>query len=404
MHLPHGRIADPTPSVRRGGRTGLRRGRPDLATVFLLLAMLLVLAPSSGLNAQPSPSASAVPVGTVLAQSKPVAASLEFVGRIEAVARVDIRARITGWLQAVLFKEGSIVTKGEPLFRIERDSYEAAVQQAQGDFVKAQGQYDFAVVQRQRAEELVRTQSTPVATRDQRIAEEKTAQGQTLTAAAALRKAQIDLGYTEIDAPIDGQIGRTTFTAGNLVGPDSGILATIVSRDPMYATFPVSETEFLELRRRGRGTSDADRAGARVRLMFPDGTVYGHEGTINFVDVTVDRRTDTILVRASVPNPDGLLVDGQLVRVVVEQKTPEEKVLVPQAALIADQQGPYVFIVQDGKAEIRRLKLGPEKGPDVVVEQGLKGGEQVIVQGLQTLRPGALVTASPLAPPAGQAQ
>lgn len=372
-----------------GGRSPWRRA---VAAAGLLLALLLAGGP---LQAQPAPAGAPVQVGTVLAQRRPVAATLAFVGRVEAVNRVDIRARITGFLQAVLFKEGTIVKEGTPLFRIERDTYEAAVQQAQGDFYKAQGQYQFAVVQRQRAEELVKTSATSVATRDQRIAEEKTAQGNALAAAAALKTAQVNLGYTEIAAPISGQIGRSAFTAGNLVGPDSGVLATIVSVDPMYVTFPVSERELMALRQRAGGAG-TNRDKVHVKLVFADGSAYNQTGTVNFVDVTVDRKTDTILVRATVPNPDDLLVDGQLVRVVVEEKAPQEKVLVPQAALIADQQGPYVFIVQDGKAAVRRLKLGAENGADVVVEEGLKGGEQVVVQGLQTLRPGAAVSAAPM--------
>ena len=121
-----------------------------------------------------------------------------------------------------------------------------------------------------------------------------------------------------------------------------------------------------------------------------------HQGEINFVDVSVDRTTDTILVRATMPNPQGTLIDNQLVRVVVEIDTPDQKVVVPQAALIADQQGPYVFIVEDGKAAIRRIKIGDEVGTDVVVEEGLSGGEQVIVEGLQAMRSGAPVRATPM--------
>ncbi len=382
------------------GQAGGGAERGWLPALVFLVSLAIAVSGAGRLAAQPAASPAAVPVGTVVAQRQPVAATMSFVGRIEAAGRVDIRARITGWLREVLFTEGSVVQKGAPLFRIERDSFDAVVQQAQGDLVKAQGQYAFAVVQRKRAEELVKTSSTPLATRDQRIAEEKTAQGQVMTAAAALRTAEINLSYTDISAPITGRIGRTSVTVGNLVTPDSGPLATIVSVDPMYATFPVSQREFLALEQQGHAASASDASRVHVRLTFSDGSVYPHPGTINFIDVTVDRRTDTILVRATVPNPDGRLVDGQLIQVMLEQKQPEEKVLVPQAALLADQQGPYVFIVQNGKAEIRRLKLGAEKGPDVVVEQGLQGGEQVVVQGLQMLRPGAPVSPSPL-PPSG---
>ena len=161
----------------------------------------------------------------------------------------------------------------------------------------------------------------------------------------------------------------------------------IVSRDPMYVTFPVSQREFLQGPGRRKSARQREQA-LTVRIRFSDGSTYDQTGKINFVDVTVDRATDTVLVRATVPNPNGTLIDGQLVRVAVEADKPEEKVLVPQSALVADQQGIYVFLVVDGKAAIRRVKLGGESGPYVIVEDGLKGGEQVVVQGMESLRAG----------------
>jgi membrane fusion protein (multidrug efflux system) len=357
----------------------------------ILAASLAFVVPAA---AQQPAAVQAVPVAVTVVQRAQVAPTQEFVGRVEAVAKVEIRARVTGMLQEVLFKEGSVVQAGAPLFRIERDTYEAAVTEAQGALTKTQGQYAFAQVQRQRSEELVKTSATAVATLDQRVAEEKTAQGEMVQAAAGFRTAQINLAYTDIAAPITGQIGRTKYNVGSLVGPDSGPLTTMVSVDPIYVIFPVSQRQFLALR--GRAGTDAAAGSVKVKLFFSDGSAYDKEATVNFVDVTVDRPTDTILVRASAPNPDGVLVDGQLVRVIVENKKTEEKPLVPQAALITDQQGTYVFIVVDGKAEIRRLTLGAERGADTVVESGLTGGEQVIVQGLQTLRPGISVLASPI--------
>jgi membrane fusion protein (multidrug efflux system) len=168
-------------------------------------------------------------------------------------------------------------------------------------------------------------------------------------------------------------------------------LTVIVSQDPMYVSFPVSQREYLAARER---KANVGRIKARIR--FSDGTTYKEVGEINFVDVSVSRATDTILVRATFPNPDGTLIDGQLVQVILESGEPEEKVLVPQAALIADQAGTYVFVVEDGKAVVKRIKIGAEVGIDAVVDQGLQGGEQIIVQGLQAVRPGAPVQAAPL--------
>jgi membrane fusion protein, multidrug efflux system len=177
------------------------------------------------------------------------------------------------------------------------------------------------------------------------------------------------------------------------------VLTTIVSQDPMYVTIPVSQREFLQLegaKRREGG------AAFTARLRFSDGSAYEYPGKFNFIDVSVDRATDSVTVRASFPNPTGKLIDGQLVKVTVEGEKPEEKVLVPQSALIADQQGAYVFIVEDGKAAVRRLKLGGESGPNAIVESGLEGGEQVIVEGLEALRSGSPVIASPATPTPGR--
>jgi len=340
---------------------------------------------------QPAPTA--VPVGTVMAEKRAVTQTADFVGRIEAVNRVDIRARVTGYLEDVLFKDGSTVAEGAPLFRIERAPFEAAVEQAQGALERAQGTLQNATVQRQRAEELLKTSAGSVAIRDQRVAEEKGAQGDQTTAEANLKTAQINLGYTEIKAPIAGRIGRTKVTKGNVVGPDSGVLAQIVSDDPMYVTFPVSQREFLALK---TNRLPADGSAPLVSLKFSDGSTYDQKGRVDFVDVSVERATDTVLVRATLPNPTGKLLDGTLVRVAVQADKSEEKVLVPQAALIADQQGSYVFAVEDGKAVAKRVKVGAEAGSYVAIEQGLVGNEQIVIQGLQNLRPGVPVLASPV--------
>lgn len=367
---------------------------PFKASRFPMLALIgaLVFGPGTSASAQQA-APTAVPVGTVLAEKRAVTQSADFVGRIEAVNRVEIRARVTGYLDEVMFKDGANVREGDPLFRIERAPFEAAVEQAQGALERAQGTLQNATVQRQRAEDLLRTNAGSVAVRDQRVAEEKGAQGDETTAAANLKTAQINLGYTEIKAPIAGRIGRTKVTKGNVVGPDSGVLAQIVSDDPMYVSFPVSQREFLSLK--ANRLPDAGSAPI-VSLKFSDGSSYDQKGRVDFVDVSVERSTDTVLVRATLPNPIGKLLDGTLVRVAVQADKSEEKVLVPQSALIADQQGSYVFAVEDGKAVVKRVKVGAEAGSYVAIEQGLAGNEQIVIQGLQNLRPGVPVLASPV--------
>lgn len=366
--------------------------RPLAFLALLSLAVLLV--PALPATAQEGePQGAAAPVGTVYAELKPVADSADFVGRIEAIERVEIRARVKGFLEAVLFTEGDLVKEGQPLYRIEKGLFEAAVEQAKGALARSKASLTLAELQRKRAEELLARNAGTVVARDQAVAEEAGAKGSIMTDEANLRDATINLGYTDIVAPIAGKVGRTNVTKGNVVGPESGPLTSIVSQNPMYVTFPVSQREFLQT------TADAQKRDAKdlkVRIKFSDGAFYDEVGIINFVDVSVDKATDTVNVRATIPNPRGVLIDGQLVRVIIESNKPEERLLIPQSALIADQQGVYVFAVEDGKAVVKRLKLGGDAGANVIVEDGLKAGAQVIVDGLQGVRPGAAVRATPI--------
>lgn len=374
----------------------LRSSHHALCLVWLcLLGASAGLAPARAASDAPVPVAPDLLVGTMRAEKRPVSKPVNFVGRVEAIEKVEIRARVTGFIEKVLFREGDAVATGAPLYRIEREPFAAALVQAEGALLKSKGQLANATAQRERAEQLLKTQSGSAAVRDQRLAEEATAQGDVAMAEAEVETAKINLGYTEIVAPIAGVIGRTSRTKGNVVSPDSGVLATIVSRDPIYVIFPVSQREFLNL-------ADKDRRAAgsvlEVGLTFSDGSAYAAKGKIDFVDVTVDRATDTVNVRAIFPNPDGLLIDGQLVRVAVQSGTPEAQVLVPQTALVADQRGVYVFVVEDGKAVVRRVEAGGDIGTDAIIRSGLSGGEQVIVEGIERVRPGAAVTASPVTP------
>ena len=338
---------------------------------------------------------SVIPVSTTVAALAPITQAAEFVGRVEAIERVEVRARVTGFLQDILFTDGNLVKQGDVLYRVEKDSFDAAVQQAQGALLEAQGDYGNATAQLARTAELVKTAAAPRSQLDERTAAQTRAQGQVVIAAANLKTATINLAYTEITAPISGEIGRTAVTRGNVVGPDTGPLTLIVSRDPMYVTFPVSQRTFLTLEKE-RQTLHAALA---VRLRFPDNSIYDQIGKINYIDVTVDRATDTVTVRAAIPNPKGVLIDGQLVRVSVEAEKPVEKVLVPQAALIVDQKGTYVFTIADGKAVVTRVKINGASGPYAIVEDGLKGGESVVVEGMESLRAGVSVSASPAPPP-----
>jgi membrane fusion protein, multidrug efflux system len=336
-----------------------------------------------------------VPVGVVTAEKKPITPSLEFVGRVDAINRVEIRARVTGFIEDVVFEEGGPVRDGTPLYRIERGLFEAAVKQAQGALESAKAAKVLTEIQLKRAEDLLTTNSGTVVARDQALAADQQASGSILQAQANLQTAQINLGYTDITSPISGKIGRTSITKGNVVSPQTGTLTTIVSQDPMYVIFPVSQRDFLRAQQTGERP---DLKSFKVKLRYADGTFYDQIGEVNFVDVTVDRATDTVTARATVANPRAGLIDGQLMTVVVELGTPQQRVVIPQSALLADQGGVYVFVVEDGKATVKRVKTGGPSGTGIVIESGLTGGELVIVEGLQSIRPGAPVRAAPVTP------
>ena len=359
-----------------------------------ICAVFFVCASGFAAYAQGSGSAP-VPVGTVKAERKAISKGWEFVGRVEAINRVDIRARVKGYLEAVLFKEGDLVKEGDPLYRIEKGLFEAAVGQAEGALQKSKAEYELAVKTRQRQEELFSKNVTPEQKLDEAHAAEGKEKGNVTTDEANLKAARINLSYTDILAPIAGKIGRAALTKGNVIGPESGVLTTIVSQDPMYVTFPVSQREFVEAQESGR-RGDLDLKNIKVRLRYSDGSMYDQVGQFNFVDVSVDQSTDTLLMRAIIANPKAGLTDAQIMRVMVEGGTPEEKIMIPQAALIADQEGVYVFVVEDGKAVVKRVKPGGESGADVVVEVGLSGGEQIIVEGLESVRSGMPVRATPI--------
>ena len=340
-----------------------------------IACMLLALwGISSPANAQPAQEPAAIPVGVVTAERKPVTKSQDFVGRVEAVQRVEVKARITGYLENVAFKEGDLIKEGAPLYSIEKGLFEAAVGQAEGALEKDKAAKALTEVQLQRAEELLAKAPEPRLPATRRSPPMNRPRVRFSIDEANLQTAKINLGYTEITSPIAGKVGKTNITKGNVVSPQSGPLTVIVSQDPMYVTFPVSQREFLRAQQAGQSV---DITGIKASLRFADGSPYKHPGKINFVDVTVDRSTDTVLARASFPNPDFALIDGQLVRVALEGGAPEEKIVIPQAALISDQEGVYVFIASDGKAAVRRIKPGGAVGAGVVVEQGLTGGEQV---------------------------
>ncbi|HEX8026900.1 MAG TPA: efflux RND transporter periplasmic adaptor subunit, partial [Vicinamibacterales bacterium] len=223
---------------------------------------------------------------------------------------------------------------------------------------------------------------------------------------ASLDQAQINLKYTEVFSPIAGQIGRSKFTVGNYITPDSGTLATIVSRDPMYVTFPVTQRELLAMRK-AAAEAGVDARAVKVRLRLADASMYDQVGTLNFVDITVSAETDSVTVRAQVPNPQRILIDGQLVTAVVETAVPKSALLVPQQALQFDQTGYFVLVVdKENKVKVRPVGIGPAPEGQVEITTGLQEGERVITEGIQKVRPEQVVqvaeTKGPLSGTAAQ--
>jgi len=337
----------------------------------------------------PPPAVSVAPV-----VSRQVTETADFVGRIVAVDKVDIVARVSGFIEERNFTEGQQVKAGDLLFRIEQATYKAAVDQQRANLARAKATQTNTALQLERGKELIANRTIPQSTLDQRAADDAAAKADVMQAQALLEQAEINLGYTEIRSPIDGKIGLASFTVGNLVALTSGTLARIVSQDPIYVTFQASERDVLAYKRRLAESADKNPH-VTIHLKLPDGTIYEQPGITNFLDVQVDPNTDTQIVRAQVPNPDGRLVPGGVVGVVVERGPPQAALVVPQAAVQLDQAGRYVLIVDEAKkVELRRVTTGVEEGRDVVVTEGLKEGELVIVEGVQKVRPGQIVTAS----------
>jgi membrane fusion protein, multidrug efflux system len=338
----------------------------------------------------PPPAVAVVPV-----VNREVTDTGEFIGRVVAINKVDIVARVTGFIEERYFTEGQDVKTGDLLFRIEQATYKAAVDQQQANLAKSKATEANAALQLERGRDLVRSQNIPQATVDQRAADEGSAKADVMVAQAALDQAKINFAYTEIHSPIDGRIGLANFTVGNLVGPSSGSLATIVSHDPIYVIFQASERDILEYKRRIAAPGN-EGPHVVVRIKLPDGSTYPLPGLSNFLDIQVGNTTDTVAVRAQFPNPQGILVPGGFVGVTVERGAPKSVLVVPQSAVQVDQAGRYVLVVDDAKkVELRRVTTGTEQGTDIVVTDGLKQGELIIVEGIQKVRPGQVVAASP---------
>jgi membrane fusion protein (multidrug efflux system) len=371
-----------------------------------LLAVYVLLGATIGAAQMPSgPPA----VGVVRATKQAITETAEFIGRVQAVDRVVITARVTAFLEQRLFIEGTEVREGDLLYRLERGPFEAAVAQQEAAVADASARLANANIQLSRAQSLLNTPAGQRSAVDDATATQRSQAAQLMAAQAQLRMAQINLGYTEIHAPISGKISRTAISVGNVVSPGSGPLASIVSQDPMYVQFPIAMNAEIDLEK--RYAEHGGTNGVVIRLRLPGGTMYDQTGHIDYVEPSVQATTDTLLVRAKMPNPpltpveegkavDRRLIDGEYVTVVAEGIEPVAALAVPRAAVLSDQQGDYVYVV-DGQnhVEQRRLKLGQSTPTTAVIRSGLNEGDMVVVDGIQRVRPGIQVAPGPATPP-----
>jgi membrane fusion protein (multidrug efflux system) len=374
-----------------------------LGTSWFLASFVLALL-SVQAQAQPAPGGSPA-VGVVRAERQQMTQSDEFIGRIQAVSRVALVARVTGFLEKRLFVEGAEVKENDLLYQLEQPPFQALVDAGKALVAQLEAQHRNAQLTLERAQALLLGPAGQQSNVDAALAQERSLAAQIAGAQAQLQTAEINLGYTAIRAPVDGRISSTAVTEGNVVSPTSGTLATIVSQDPMYVLFSISLRVGLDLRT--RYAAKGGYSAVVIKLRLPDRRIYAPDGRLDYVSPTVAENTDTITLRGVVPNPvfPGMtagqpgsreLTDGEFVTVLLEGVQPITVLAIPRAAVLSDQQGDYVYVVDaQNKAQIRRIQLGQSTPSTAVVTSGLTEGELVISEGLQRVRPGEAVSPGP---------
>ncbi|UWR24542.1 efflux RND transporter periplasmic adaptor subunit [Sulfitobacter sp. S190] len=319
----------------------------------------------------------------------------EFVGRFEAQGEVLLRARVSGYLEEMHFTEGALVEEGDLLYTIDRRQFQTNLRQAQAQIDVAQATFDFAQEQLERAQALIETGNIPQSLVDERRELFLSAQGTLEQARATLELAQLDLEYSRITAPMAGRIGESLIDVGNLVLANQSELTTIVSYDPIYFVFDIDERYFLAYARdaRARGASLQEGAGAlKVKVSLSDANIEPVDGVLDFSENRIDPQTGTMRVRAILDNPNEVLTPGLFGRVNVPGSLPYQGVLVPDKAVVADQNRRMVMAV-DGEGKVSPIVVRP--GPRIdgyrVIREGLTGDETIVIEGLISARPGATV-------------
>ena len=367
---------------------GFARGIAALAACVILSACK----PTA--TAQAPAPAPPPAVGVVTVQQRGITPTLSFIGRVKAIETYQARARVEGFLEKIAFKDGQKLKAGDPLYQIEKTQYEASVEQAKANVAAAEAVERNAQFAFNRAAELVKSNAGTQASVDQTRAALDSAKASVLQNQASLTIANENLGYTDIRTPIEGRVGFTAVTLGNLVNSATGVLATVVSDDPIYVEFPVSMRQIADLTTLHKGDiSSGDKI--KVLATLANGKPYDRVGDWKFVSNQVDQQTDTVSVRATFANPQRALLDGAFVTVKVEEGAPQQRLVIPRATLQLDQIGVYVLIVDaDNKVQVRRVTTAEAVETEIAIASGLQAGDKVIVDGIQKVRPGQIVNAT----------
>ncbi len=366
--------------------------------LFAVIVAIVSLTACDDGNEAAAPSEAPPPSVTVAtAFSKEIRASAEFVGKVEAIDNVDLIARVSGYLHKKGVADGAVVDEGQLLFAIERDQYTAAQASAKAELAKALADQKLKEADLARDDNLFKKGHISKAKFEASLAARDQASANVSAAEASVAQTDLQLTYTEIKAPFAGRIGRTRFSVGDVVGPNTGALASLIRVAPIYVLFSISEKDFVQAMERVEGSlrdflasGNAPNLGARL----PTGQELKETGKIVFVDNRVDPATGTIAVRGQFENKRELLVPGQFVTIIIESAKAQRTLLVPQAAIQRDQKGTFVLTVNDQQlVEQRHIETGDQIETAWVVKDGLQEGERVIVQGLQKVRPGVPVNA-----------
>jgi len=372
-------------------------GAGGVLTAAAVAAAVLYAVPGTGSPAQdqalqePPP---ATPVSVAVVDKRDIALWDEFSGRLEAIERVDVRARVAGEVQAVHFREGALLRQGDLLITIDPAPYAAEVKRAEAQVAAAEAQLVLATSEFDRSRQLWERRVVPQRDLDERINAQSGAEANLRAAEAGLEVARLNLGYTSVRAPVAGRVGKLEITVGNLVaaGPGAPVLTTLVSVDPIYASFSADEETVARVLE-SLGPDPHEQLGripVRMDTATSNGTTY--EGALQLIDNRVDASSGTVFVRGVFANPDGVLMPGQFARLRVGRAATEPAVLVSERAVGTDQDKKFVTVVgRDDKAEYREVTLGASVDGLRVVTQGLAPGERVVVNGLQRVRPGAVV-------------